>query len=131
MAGDGPRGTILVVDDNPDIRGFAKISLENAGYTAIIAADGVEGLRCYRENRASIMLLLTDIAMPNMNGLELAGHVLAIDCRLPVLVMSGTACGGYQGLESIPKPFRPNQLIETVGRALNTRANPGLTLAAA
>jgi DNA-binding response OmpR family regulator len=117
MADDGRRGTILVVDDNPDIRGLAKFFLENAGYTVVMAADGAEGLRFYRENQSSILLLLTDITMPNMNGLE--------------LVMSGLACGAYPGLESIAKPFRPDELIERVGRVLDARVNPERAVSAA
>jgi CheY-like chemotaxis protein len=131
MADDGRRGTILVVDDNPDIRGLAKFFLENAGYTVVMAADGAEGLRFYRENQSSILLLLTDITMPNMNGLELASRVLGIDSRLPVLVMSGLACGAYPGLESIAKPFRPDELIERVGRVLDARVNPERAVSAA
>ncbi len=127
----GPGGTILVVDDNPDIRGLARIFLENAGFTVVVAADGADGLRFYRENQSTILLLLTDITMPNMNGLELARRVLAIDSRLPVLVMSGEACGAYHGLESIAKPFRPVELIERVGRVLNSRANAERTVSAA
>ncbi len=131
MAGDDHHGKILVVDDNPDIRGLAKMFLENAGYTVVVAADGAEGLRFYRENQSSIMLLLTDITMPNMNGLELASRILGIDSRLPVLVMSGEACCTDQGLESIAKPFRPAELLERVSRALNVRANPERTVSAA
>jgi len=131
MADDGRRETILVVDDNADIRGLAKVFLENAGYSVVMAADGAEGLRFYQENQPSIRLLLTDIAMPNMNGLELASCVLGIDSQLPVLVMSGETCGDYQGLESIAKPFRPAELIEKVGRALNARSNPVRAVSAA
>jgi two-component system, cell cycle sensor histidine kinase and response regulator CckA len=127
----GPGGTILVVDDNPDIRGLARIFLENAGYTVVVAADGADGLRSYRENQSSILLLLTDITMPKMDGMELARCVLAIDSRLPVLVMSGEARGACLGLESIAKPFRPAELIERVGRALDARANAERTLSAA
>jgi CheY-like chemotaxis protein len=131
MADDGQRGTILVVDDNADIRVLAKVFLENAGYSVVMAADGAEGLRFYRENQPNIRLLLTDITMPNMNGLELASCVLGIDSQLPVLVMSGEACGDYRGLESIAKPFRPAELIEKVGRALNARAKPERAVSAA
>ena len=131
MADAGPRGTILVVDDNPDLRRLAKMLLENAGYTVAVAADGADGLRLYRENQSSIMLLLTDITMPNMNGLELARRVLAIDSRLPALVMSGQPQGAYHGLESIAKPFRPAELIERVERKLNSGANAERTVSAA
>ncbi len=131
MADDGQRETILVVDDNADIRGLAKVFLENAGYSVVIAADGAEGLRFYRENQPKIRLLLTDITMPNMDGLELASRILGIDSQLPVLVMSGEAIGDDRGLESIAKPFRPAELIEKVGRALHARAKRERAVSAA
>jgi YesN/AraC family two-component response regulator len=55
----------------------------------ITADDGSQGLRFYEEHQASIVLLITDAAMPNMGGLELADHVLGIDSKLPVFFMSG------------------------------------------
>jgi len=113
-----PRETILVVDDNLDIRGLVRICLEKAGYTILTAADGDEGLRLYLEHQSSIALLLTDIAMPNMNGHELADCVLRIDSQMPVLLMSGDAWTGYRGLECIAKPFPPAELIARVGRML-------------
>jgi DNA-binding response OmpR family regulator len=131
MAQDSPCGTILVVDDNLDIRGFAQMFLENAGYTVVTAPDGVEALRLYQEHQSSIMLLLTDITMPNMSGLELVGRVLAMDSRLPVLVMSGAACADHLGLENIAKPFRAPELIERVGLVLSARAKPEVSAAAA
>jgi DNA-binding response OmpR family regulator len=113
-------GTILVVDDNPDVRKFAKLFLENSGYMVLTAADGEEGLRLYEEQRRSITLLLSDVSMPNMNGLELANRVLGMDSELPVLLMSGDAGCNYGGLQCVPKPFRPDELLETVSRVLNT-----------
>jgi CheY-like chemotaxis protein len=119
MSGDSPRGTILVVEDNIHIRAFAKMLLENAGYFVASAADGEEGLRFYQEHRSRIVLLLTHVMMPKMNGLDLADRVLGIDSRLPIVLMSGNACGAYRGLECVPKPFRPAELLERVNRALH------------
>src|ERR1700733_12842160 len=115
--------TILVVDDNLDIRKFAKLFLEDAGYNAVTAADGEEGLRFYEEHRSSIVLLLTDVIMPNIGGIELADLVLGIDSQLPVLFMSGNAWSGYRGLTCIAKPFRPADLIENVNRVLNANTS--------
>ena len=112
------RETILVVDDNLNIRGLVRICLEKAGYAVLTAADGEEGLRFYREHQLSIVLLLTDVAMPNVNGHELADRVLRIDSQMPVLLMSGDACTGYRGLECIAKPFPPAELIARVNRML-------------
>jgi CheY-like chemotaxis protein len=115
MAHDRQRGTILVVDDNADICKLAKTCLENAGYNVVTAGDGDEGLRFYQEHRSSIILLLTDVLMPNVGGFELADRVLGIDSQLPVLFMSGSPGCSYHGQEFLLKPFRPAELIETVG----------------
>ena len=82
MAHNRQGGTILVVDDNADIQGFAKIFLEKAGYAVVTASDGEEGIRVYQEHRSSIILMLTDIAMPKIGGLELADRVLEMDSQL-------------------------------------------------
>jgi CheY-like chemotaxis protein len=123
------RETILVVDDNRDIRGLIRICLEKAGYTVHTVADGEEGLRFYREHQSSIVLILTDVAMPNMNGHELADRVLRIDSQMPVLLMSGDVWTGYRGLECIAKPVAPAELIAKVGRMLKDGcANAGEVL---
>jgi DNA-binding response OmpR family regulator len=128
MTRDTPHGTILVVDDNLDIRAFAKRFLETAGWAVVTAADGEEGLRIYEQYQSNIVLLLTDVMMPNVNGLELADRVQGIDSQLPVLFMSGS---GYPGLECIAKPFRSVELLDRISRALNANAHPVRTAPAA
>jgi CheY-like chemotaxis protein len=118
MAHDRQSGTVLVVDDNADIRGLAKVFLEKAGYAVVMAGDGEEGFRAYQEHRASIVMLLTDVVMPNMGGLELADRVLEMDSELVVLFMSGDTRCDYRESECLAKPFRPAELIETVNRVL-------------
>ena len=115
-----PRETILVVDDNMGVRGYTKLSLEDAGFDVITAADGEEALRLYQQHQLSIVLLITDVGMPNMNGFQLADRVLQIDTQLPVLFMSGRYAGiVFRGLECIAKPFQPAELVEKVKWALN------------
>src|SRR5579864_4338653 len=82
---------ILVVDDSLEIRGFVKALLEHAGYAVATAADGEDGLNVFRRHRSRIALLLTDVKMPKMNGLDLADRVLELDSQVPVLFMSGDA----------------------------------------
>lgn len=123
MANDRHRGTILVVDDNPDIRALAKRLLEIAGFAVISAADGEEGLRCYEKHRSSIVLVLTDVVMPNIGGFELAERVLKMDSEVSVVLMSGDSARDYQSLEYLAKPFRPTELIETMNRVLSTKAH--------
>jgi two-component system cell cycle sensor histidine kinase/response regulator CckA len=83
------RETILMVDDYLDNLRFAKVFLEESGYTVMTAADGEEALRLYEKYQSSIVLLLTDVVMSSINGLELANRLRQIDSQLPVLFMSG------------------------------------------
>jgi|HubBroStandDraft_5_1064220.scaffolds.fasta_scaffold24521_4 two-component system cell cycle sensor histidine kinase/response regulator CckA len=124
MTDDSPRGTILLVDDNMHIRRLAKVHLERAGYTVITAADGEEGLHVYERHRSCVVLLLTDVAMPKINGLELADRVQGMDSNLPVVLMSGDAPYEYRDLEWLAKPFAPTELIEMVRRAMSASAQP-------
>jgi len=61
-------GTVLVVDDEGMIRNFAKSALESQGYKVLLAADGQEAVRVFREKSAEIGLVLLDVAMPGMDG---------------------------------------------------------------
>jgi CheY-like chemotaxis protein len=115
-------GAILVVDDDDFVRKLVKAFLERAGYTVISATDGAAGLDFFRQNRPAIALLLTDVAMPNMNGLDLADRVLELDGKLPVLFMSGTAGGADRGWGCVQKPFMGAELLDKVGAALQQRA---------
>jgi CheY-like chemotaxis protein len=93
----------------------------------ITADDGSQGLRVYEEHQASIVLLITDVAMPNMGGLELADHVLGIDSKLPIFFMSGDTWRFHRGLQCLAKPFRPDGLIEMVNRVLYSNERPEIT----
>jgi two-component system cell cycle sensor histidine kinase/response regulator CckA len=131
MARDSQCGTILVVDDNLDICAFAKRLLERAGWTVVTAADGAEGLRFYQKHQSNIVLLLTDVMMPNIGGLELADRVLRMDSQLPVLFMSGDTRVAYRGLECIAKPFRSAELLASIGRVLRANTRSETTASAA
>jgi CheY-like chemotaxis protein len=131
MTYDSQCGTILVVDDNLASSAFTKHYLETAGWTVVAAADGAEGLRFYREHRARIVLLLTDVEMPNIGGRELADRVLGMDSQLPVLFMTGGRWNPYRGLECLAKRFRSAELVERVNRALHANAHSERTVSAA
>jgi CheY-like chemotaxis protein len=114
------RTTILVVDDDHIIRKLVGAVLEHAGYTVLVASDGVEGVTAFKQYQPDIALLLTDVMMPNMNGLDLADCVLKIDALLPVLFISGNAQQADRGWGCVAKPFTPADLVNRVRQALNT-----------
>ena len=122
------REPILVVDDNSAILTLVRDLLEVEGYAVFIAGDAEAAIKLYQDHRSAVALLLTDVVMPNMNGLELADHILRLEPQMPVLLMSGTE-GASGGFGCIAKPFAPADLIGRVGELLETR-QPRRTAAA-
>lgn len=118
MQPDKDTGAILIVDDHDAVRNLVGTLLASSGYTVILAADGMEALARFKQHQKAIKLLLTDVMMPNMNGLELAEHVSALDEGLPILFMSGTHCDADRGYGCVSKPFTDEDLLAKVGAVL-------------
>jgi PAS domain S-box-containing protein len=85
--------TILVVDNDDDIRNLIRIALSDAGYQVIEAMDGPDALRKAKEHAGRIHLLMTDFVMPGMTGVVLAEQLIALQGSLKVLFMSGYSEG--------------------------------------
>jgi CheY-like chemotaxis protein len=116
---DVHRQTILVVEDDFDVCALIRRFLENAGYAVVTADDGEEGLRVYKRHQPSIALLLTDVKMPKMNGVDLADRVLQLDSHLPVLFMSGDAPRVHLRFGWLVKPFKSADLVGRVAQVLH------------
>lgn len=114
------RTTILVVDDDRAIRRLMEAVLEDAGYTVLVAADGVEGVSVFKQHQHDIALLITDVMMPNMNGFDLADCVLELDSQVPVIFISGNIQDADRGHGCMAKPFTPAAVVGRVKQALNT-----------
>jgi len=82
-------GMVLVVDDEPDIRLAAVDLFEHLGFEVIQAADGREGLDRVKEHTGKLRMVLLDLTMPRMNGIEFMKALREIDPFLPVLMTSG------------------------------------------
>ncbi len=92
LSGKLPRGAgelILVVDDEENIREIARATLEKFGYRVLTATDGTDAMAVYAQNSAEIALILTDIAMPYMDGTALVRAVRRIDPHSNIIAMSG------------------------------------------
>ncbi len=123
-----PRGkgeTILMVDDDTEIRGVVQEALETFGYTVISAASGEEALQKYRQHGDTIDLVLMDLNMPGMGGYRCLQELLQLDAEVRVLIASGYSAGreqeqvmaaGAKGF--IGKPYQFQQLARQVGEAL-------------
>ncbi len=127
--------TILVVEDDPDVRAIIKRSLQALGYT-VIEASGAEDALCVMDTRGdSVELVLTDVVMPRKSGRELVDELRRRWPGLPVIFMSGYADEAIAndglddpGVVLIPKPFTRSDLARAVRAALDqSRGAPPLS----
>ncbi|GGC73814.1 hypothetical protein GCM10011504_58850 [Siccirubricoccus deserti] len=106
--------TILVIDDDPDVRRVLVASLDALGYRVLEAADGPSGLAVLEE--AAPELMIVDFAMPGMNGAEVAGAARKLRPDLPIVFVSGyadtAAIERIVGPDTLMmrKPFRIDEL---------------------
>jgi len=83
--------TILVVDDEAQVRTLARDILVGAGYRVLEAEDGESGLRVAEEHQGAIHVLLTDVVMPGINGKQLGDQLTALRPDIKTIFMSGRA----------------------------------------
>jgi DNA-binding NtrC family response regulator len=120
---ESPKGeTILVVDDEADVRALVREVLTSSGYRVMDTGDPFEARRIVESQ--PVHLLLTDVVMPIMNGLELAKRVEAASPTTKVLLMSGyvTAAVKGSGRPLLSKPFRTSDLVSMVRQMLDSRS---------
>lgn len=122
---DNRKTTILVVDDEPEIRKLVSAMLSNSGYNIILADTGEQAIKLFRKQMNSIDLLLTDVVAPGMAGPTLADQLTELKPDLRVLFMSGydnrQIVQKYvveKGYLLLSKPFTVAQLEEKVNEAL-------------
>jgi two-component system chemotaxis response regulator CheY len=119
-----PLSTILLVDDDPDIRSLTRTFLEHEGYAVYSSGDAERATQIFK-NVPQIDLLVTDLYMPQRSGMELAFDLKAMRTELPVLMISGGHLDEEQrdrlqgqGWSFLAKPFRLPELLSTVHRIL-------------
>ena len=120
-------GTILLVEDDYEVRNLASAILEKKGYTVISAESGKIALETIRKNQASPDLLLTDVVMPKMNGRQLYEEMIKEYPDIKTIFMSGytkdvIAHHGIMdpGFHFIQKPFSINALAKKIQRVMET-----------
>ena len=121
---------ILIVEDEPQVRHMMKRALEDAGYSVLEAGSGAEALGLVKRMDKTIDLLLTDVAMPGMNGRELADQVSRLAPGTPVLFTSGYTEGEIErrgllgpGAAFIQKPLTPATLVRAVRDQLDVASS--------
>ncbi|HET9621342.1 MAG TPA: ATP-binding protein [Kofleriaceae bacterium] len=119
--------TVLVVDDDDDLRRAVERMLRRAGYTALSAASGASALELARHHPGAIDLLLTDMVMPGMPGQQLQRELAAIRPHIEVVFMSGFFPGApIDPRHFVAKPFDRDTLLAAVADVLASRRAPGL-----
>jgi DNA-binding NtrC family response regulator len=116
---------VLVVDDEPGVRRLACQMLERAGYGTLEAETGREAFAILSSGRACVSLVLSDVRMPEMNGLELEQAIRGHWPTLPVILMSGEVTREWivrlvreTPLGLLRKPFDQEELVEKVRELL-------------
>ena len=119
-----PRETILVVDDEEDIRTVVRQMLAAEGYLVLDAEDPNQALRLAGQQHVD--LLLTDVVMPLMRGTELAQRLLALVPSAKVLLMSAYKVAeiAASGHPFLAKPFTPDALLGRVRELLRDEPSP-------
>jgi two-component system, chemotaxis family, chemotaxis protein CheY len=115
--------TILLVDDDPDIRALTRTFLEHIGFRVLTSGDADRAAQIFL-GAQHVDLLIADQNMPGRSGMELAVQLKAVDPELPVLMISGametasSSLFSQPGWTFLPKPFSLPALLDTVHRIL-------------
>jgi PAS domain S-box-containing protein len=119
--------TILLVEDDAQLRQLSSSVLAHCGYKMLVAATPEEGLEIFKAHHRDIRLLITDVVMPRMNGRQLAEQIMQISSDVRVLYISGytnNAIVHYgvldAGLWFLPKPFTLSALMAKVREVLDS-----------
>lgn len=118
---------ILLAEDDDSVRYFLARSLENAGHEVMAFADGEDALPILEAGPFDI--LITDIVMPGMSGIELAKLAKKVRSTLPVIFITGFSAVNVEALDTvkgvsqvISKPFHLNSLVDAVDQVLYRNA---------
>jgi two-component system NtrC family response regulator len=119
--------TVLLIDDDESLRRVLEYNLREDGYQVVTAADGRSGLQRFQE--AAVDLVVTDVRMPEMDGVALLTHLKAMQPDLPVIVLTahGTIDSAVEAMkvgafDYLTKPFSRDQLKASVRKALELGA---------
>jgi two-component system, cell cycle sensor histidine kinase and response regulator CckA len=132
MAQGGGR-TILLTEDEPQLRAMLSRTLHRAGYRVLLVEHGQEAITLAHQHQGNIDLLLTDIVMPGINGVALAEHIRALYPSIAVLLMTGYSeshvlerGARLEGVSILQKPFLQTDMLAAVTAALGlAAARPG------
>ena len=121
-----PSASLLLVEDNDTLRNLLQRTLEGAGFSVLSASDGAEALRLCQQHDGAINLTVSDIVMPQLNGLQMTEQIRAARPKMKFLFITGFADEFPElrelmknGADVLEKPFLPSELIGKVDKMLN------------
>lgn len=117
--------TILLVDDEDELRTLGSIRLQKNGFSTLTASNGLEALDIYREQKKTIDLILLDLLMPEMDGVETYRRLREISRNIPIIFCSGCSTKELaadilddENVRYLKKPYNPEQLQNLFGELL-------------
>ena len=120
--------TVLVVEDEPQVRDSLRVILQRSGYSVLEAQNGGEAILVCEQHEGPIHALVTDVVMPRMSGPELAARVAPLRPTMKVLYVSGytetavpVEAAGEAPVAFLPKPIEPTALLQRLRSLLDTR----------
>jgi two-component system cell cycle sensor histidine kinase/response regulator CckA len=122
------RWRVLVVEDEPQVRAIAARVLGNAGFEVLQAANGAAALQLMDREERGFDVIVTDVVMPELNGLELARAVRRLGPQVGLVFMSGfpeamQSAGAHEFADAafLSKPFAPQKLVDVVRESVQRR----------
>jgi two-component system, cell cycle sensor histidine kinase and response regulator CckA len=120
------QGTVLLVEDEDALRAMARDALRLQGYSVLEASDGEEGLTVFEQSGRIVDLVVSDIVMPQLSGLDMVDRMRKTRPDVKVLFMSGYSDRIDEitnaHLAFVPKPFTPDQLLKAIREILPSGA---------
>jgi CheY-like chemotaxis protein len=118
-------GYVLVIDDDKAVCNVVTNVLKRFGFSVLLANSGAQGLEVYERNRDSISVVLLDMTMPGMSGVETLRQLQELQINIPVILTSGLSendisdqMEGSEIVHFLKKPYKPQKLVNIVSKAL-------------
>jgi CheY-like chemotaxis protein len=126
IAPAGGGETVLLVEDDEDVRKPVRQMLESFGYEVLEAVNGEEAVETFLQSRKKVRLLMLDVVMPGMNGVEVLSEIRKVEPGIKAIFTSGYSqehikSKGFLGSDDafLSKPVAPNVLLSKVREALD------------
>ena len=126
--GTPSRGTVLVVDDDNSVQLLVRRALTAKGFGVLVASSGADALRLFEQHGSSLDLIVMDVTMPNMSGIEALKRIRATGSDVPALLSSGYSVelitdDSPEFFAYLQKPYDIPQLLNAVAAAIASRAH--------